>query len=400
MKISNRAMAISPSLTLEITAKANKMKQNGLDVISFGAGEPDFNTPDFIVRAAKKAMDDGLTKYTPAAGTLSLRKAIAGKLLKENGLTYAPSEIVVSNGAKQSLYNALQAVVNPGDEVIIPAPYWLTYPELVKLCGGKPIIVYTERRNGFKLSAGSLSDALSENTKVVILNSPNNPTGAVYTEDEYRALIEVLKPYKDVYIISDEIYENLVYDDAKTVSFGALDEEIKARTILVNGVSKTFSMTGWRIGYTASDEAVAKAMSSMQSHTTSNPNTIAQYAAEAAFLSAEGEGFVLDMRKEFAERKKLLIGLLDKTKVLSAVDPKGAFYCMVSVKECFGKSIGGKKIVGALSFAEALLEKEKVAVIPCESFGAQEYIRLSYAISRADVEKGVERIIRFAESLE
>lgn len=399
MKISERAKRISPSLTLEITAKANKMKEGGEDVISFGAGEPDFNTPDFIVEAAKLALDDGKTKYTPAAGTMTIRRAICGKLKRENALSYEPEDIVVSNGAKHSLHNVIQAIVDPGDEVIIPAPYWLTYPELVKLADGVPVIVDTKKENEFKITAEELEKAITKKTKAVILNSPNNPTGAVYSKREYEALAAVLSKYKDVYIISDEIYENLIYDGAETVSFASLSDEMKERTILVNGVSKTFSMTGWRIGYTASNRALAKAMSSMQSHMTSNPNSIAQYAAEIAFNDMRGDDFVNNMRTEFSGRKNLIASELKKSKTLSFIEPEGAFYCLVCVKSCFGKKAGCEVVDSAKRFAALLLEAEKVAVIPCESFGAPDYIRLSYAISPKDIERGVERIVKFADGL-
>ena len=399
MKISERAKRIAPSLTLEITAKANRLKADGEDVISFGAGEPDFNTPDFIVEAADVALKEGMTRYTPAAGTMTLRRAIAGKLERENGLRYAPEEIVVSNGAKHSLHNAIQVIVDPGEEVIIPAPYWLTYPELVKLADGVPVIVETKKENDFKITAAELEKAITKKTRAIILNSPNNPTGAVYSNEEFAALARVLEKYGDIYIISDEIYENLVYDGAETVSFALYSNEIKNRTILVNGVSKTFSMTGWRIGYTASNRELARAMSSMQSHMTSNPNSIAQYATEIAFNDIRGEQFVQSMQTQFGERRKLIIDELKKSETLSVVEPEGAFYCLVCVKSRFGKSADGVVIDSAKKFAETLLEKEKVAVIPCESFGAPDYIRLSYAISPRDIERGVKRLVRFADGL-
>ena len=399
MQISKRAKRIAPSLTLEITAKANKLKFDGEDIVSFGAGEPDFNTPDFIVEAAEIALAEGKTKYTPAAGTVSVRRAIAGKLKRENGLSYEPEDIVVSNGAKHSLHNAFQAILDPLDEVVIPAPYWLTYPELVKLADGVPVIVNTKLENGFKLTASELEAAITPKTRAVLLCSPNNPTGAVYSKKELKSLASVLEKYKDVYIISDEIYENLVYDGAETVSFAALSDELKERTVLVNGVSKTFAMTGWRIGYTASNRQLAKAMASIQSHMTSNPNSIAQYATEIAFNDVRGEKFVNDMQTEFGRRRKLLMSCLAKSKTLSFIEPEGAFYCMVCVKNCFGRHAGDTVIDSAMKFAEVLLDKEKVAVIPCESFGAPDYIRLSYAVSPKDIERGVERIVRFADGL-
>ncbi len=400
MKISKRASSVSPSLTLEITAKANKLKADGVDVVSFGAGEPDFNTPDFIIDAAKAALDCGKTKYTPAAGTLSLRKAIADKLKRENGLDYEPADIVVSNGAKHCLHNVLQAILDPGDEVIIPAPFWLTYPELVKISDGVPVFVQTKEEDDFRLTTDELEKAITKKTKAVIINTPNNPTGAVYSKKELEKLAEVVLKHDDIYIISDEIYEHLVYDGAKPISIASFSEEIKERTIIVNGVSKTFSMTGWRIGYTASNRAVAKAISGLQSHETSNPNTPAQFATEAALCDGgHGDTFVENMVKEFDERRLLLMKKLDTVKGITYVKPSGAFYVMMCVKNIFGKSFDGKKITTALGFANALLEKENVAVIPCESFGAPDYVRLSYAISKADIEKGINRIKSFVEKL-
>ncbi len=400
MKISKRARNVSPSLTLEITAKANKMKSEGVDVVSFGAGEPDFNTPDFIIEGAKKALDEGRTKYTPASGTLSLRSAIAAKLKRENGLDYAPTDIVVSNGAKHSLHNVFQAITDPGDEVIIPTPYWLTYPELVKLAGGVPVFVHTSPEDDFRLTADELEKAVTAKTKAVLINTPNNPSGAVYCEKELRRLAEVVLKHGGMYVISDEIYENLVYDGAKAVSIASFSDEIKQRTIIVNGVSKTFSMTGWRIGYTASNAEVAKAISGLQSHMTSNPNTIAQYAAEAAYGNLEKGGeFLGGMVKEFDARRKLLMEKLDGEKKLSYIRPHGAFYVMVGVKQCLGRKYKGRLIDGAHAFAEALLESKNVAVIPCESFGAPYFIRLSYAISRDDIAKGADRIKAFVNEL-
>lgn len=395
MKISKRANAVTPSLTLEITAKAKKMKGEGIDVISFGAGEPDFNTPEFINDAAKKALDDGMTKYTPASGTVSLKQAIADKLKRENNLDYSASQIVVSNGAKHCLHNALQAIVDAGEEVIVPAPYWLTYPELIKLSDGIPVYVHTEAKDDFKLTAAQLEKAITDKTRAVIINNPNNPTGALYTQDELFALARVLEKHDGIYIISDEIYENLVYDDNTVVSIASFSENIKNRTIIVNGVSKTFSMTGWRIGYTASNIEIAKAISGIQSHMTSNPNSIAQYATQIALGDAKGEAFVKEMRSTFDMRRRLITDKLDGVSQLSYIRPEGAFYCMVQVSKCFNKSVDGIKIDSALSFANALLQSENVAVIPCESFGASDYIRLSYAISERDITEGIDRIARF-----
>lgn len=393
MKITKRALQITPSLTLEITAKAKKMKEDGIHVVSFGAGEPDFNTPDYINDAAKKALDMGLTKYTPASGTLALKKAICTKLKKDNGLTYQPHEIVVSNGAKHALANAFLAIIEAGEEVIIPAPYWLTYPELVKLADGVPVYVHTKAENSFKMTPDELRAAITANTRAVLINNPNNPTGAVYDKQEIEALADVLKDYPDIYIVSDEIYEKLCYG-VEPYSIAAVDG-MWERTIIINGVSKTYSMTGWRIGYTACNSELAKAVSSMQSHMTSNPNTIAQYATEQALTHREGEEFLRTMRMTFDARRRQMIRLLKEVDDLEYIEPKGAFYVMVDVRKLFGKKFGGIKITSAQKFAEVLLDKKQVAVIPCESFGADGYIRLSYAISDADIVEGLTRIADF-----
>lgn len=399
-QIALRARAVSPSLTLAITAQAKKMKAEGKAVVSFGAGEPDFNTPDYICKAAKDALDMGFTKYTPAAGTEALRAAVAAKLKADNHLSYAPEDIVISNGAKHALFNAFSAILDEGDEVIVPAPYWLTYPELVKLCGGVNVFVQTKAEDGFKLTAAGLEKAITEKTKAVLINNPCNPTGAVYSEKELKALARVLEAHEEIYIIADEIYEKLVYDVPACYSIAAYSPQIKERTILVNGVSKTYAMTGWRIGYTASATAVSKAIAGMQSHTTSNPNAIAQYAALAAYTGREGEAFLSQMRQTFDTRRKIMIETLESMAPLTYVHPEGAFYMMVGVHKLFGKQTPrGAKIESAHSFATALLNECEVAVIPCEPFGADGYVRLSYAISQEDIKEGLSRIKAFMERL-
>lgn len=398
-KLSQRAERVSPSLTLEITAKAKKMRAEGYPVISFGAGEPDFNTPDYIVGAAKKALREGFTKYTPASGTEALKKAVAEKLYKDNGLTYDPADIVISNGAKHSLYNICLALVDAGDEVIIPAPYWLTYPELVKLCEGVPVFVQTKAENNFKLTAQELRGAITPKTKAIILNNPCNPTGAVYSEAEIKALAAVLEE-TEIYVISDEIYEKLVYEGDAPYSIAAYSPSMKERTIVVNGVSKTYAMTGWRIGYTASAREIAKAMGGMQSHTTSNPNSIAQYAATAAYLHSEGESFLTEMKQTFDRRRKLMMEMLDKIDGLRYIRPQGAFYVMVDVRNLLGKKTKrGTVLDSAHTMATELLETEMVATIPSESFGVDGYLRLSYAISDEDIAAGLECIAEFVRSL-
>ncbi len=399
MKISRRAERVTPSLTLELTARAKKMKAEGRDVVSFGAGEPDFNTPDYIVEAAEKALKEGKTKYTPASGIPELKKAIADKLKRDNGLDYEPSQIVVSNGAKHSLTNAFAALLDEGDEVIVPAPYWLTYPELIGLFGGSAKIVETKKENGFKLTASELTAAITPRTRAIVLNNPNNPTGAVYTKEELFALAEVLEP-TDIAIVSDEIYETLNYTGREIVSIATYSEKIKERTILVNGVSKTYAMTGWRIGFTASPANVAKAMSNVQSHMTSNPNTVAQYAALAAYASPEGEKFLAEMSASFSRRRSLIEGELDKIGGIDYVKPDGAFYVLVDVRGLMGKRVKGKEICSAQRLAELLLEEKETVVIPCESFGANGFVRLSYAISDDDIVKGVRRLGEFVSELD
>ncbi len=395
MSLSKRALGVSPSLTLAISAKAKKMKADGLDVISFGAGEPDFDTPKYIIDAAKEALDKGMTRYTPASGTLELRKAICDKLEKENGVTYDVGQIVVSNGAKHSLSNAIRALVEKGDEVIIPAPYWLTYPELVKLSDGTPVIVKLLPENGFKLTPEQLRKAITPKTKAIILNNPSNPTGVVYNKEEIAALAKELENHKQVYVISDEIYEKLIYG-VETQSIAACSEEMKARTVIVNGMSKAYAMTGWRIGYTASTVEIAKAMGSIQSHSTSNPNSIAQYASVRALSDSKGEEFLAHMNGVFRKRRDLMVELMDKVG-LPIIKPEGAFYVMVNVSSLFNKKYDGADIKSAFDVASIMLDKLYTAVIPCESFGADEFVRLSYATGEAEIRKGLERFEKFVK---
>ena len=391
MEITQRAAKITPSLTLEITAKAKKMKEDGISVIGFGAGEPDFNTPQYIIDAAKKAIDEGKTKYTPASGIPELKKAICDKLLADNGLQYNPSQIIISSGAKNSLYNAIQAVVEDGDEVIIPAPFWLTYPELVGLSMGTCKYVYTKKENGYKMTAEELKNAIGPKTKLLIFNTPNNPTGAVYSEQEIRDIAKVVEE-SGIYVISDEIYEKLVYDGEKHFSIASVSEAVKNQTIIINGVSKTYAMTGWRIGYLACPENVAKAIGGMQSHTTSNPCTISQYATLTALSG--GKDFLEEMVQTFDKRRRYMVETLKNIKSIECIEPKGAFYTFVNVKNCIGKSFRGQKINGSLDFANCALQKG-IAVIPGGAFGADDCIRLSYAISMEDIAEGLKRFAEF-----
>lgn len=395
-RVAERVSGISPSLTLAITAKAKAMKQCGEPVISFGVGEPDFNTPPFIIDAAKEAMDAGYTKYTPSSGLPTLRQEICEKFRRENGLEYEPHQIIVSNGAKHSLFNACFATVEPGDEVIIPAPYWLTYPEVVRVCGGVPVIVHTRKENDFKITPEELKGAITPKTKMFIFNSPSNPTGSVYTKEETYALAAVCEE-AGIYVLADEIYEKLVYDGMRSYSIAAYSDKMKNLTITVNGVSKTYAMTGWRIGYLAAPEDVAKAIDSFQSHATSNPNSIAQYATLAA-MRAEPES-VAEMVAAFTERREKMLKRLDTIGGISYVKPHGAFYVMLIVDGAYGKKCDGKEIKGSIDFAAALLEKEKVAVVPGISFGADDCVRISYSLSMKDMLEGLDRIERFLSSL-
>lgn len=395
--ISDRVKNIKPSLTLEITDKARKMKAEGISVIGFGAGEPDFNTPDYINAAAKKAIDIGFTKYTPASGTPQLKKAICEKFLKDNGLYYEPEQIVVSSGAKSSLYHAICAMVNPGDEVILPTPYWLTYPELIGLAQGKTVYVDCVKENGYKMTADRLEKAITEKTKCVIINSPNNPTGAVYSEDELKSIAKVIEKH-GLYVISDEIYEKLVYGGAKHYSIACCSDYMKEHTVVVNGVSKSYAMTGWRIGYFAAPRDIAKAAASMQSHTASNPCSISQYASVEALTSPESDKFISEMQKTFDERRKYMVEVLQNTENVVCIEPKGAFYVFADVSACYGKKFNGAPINGSLSFADAALNKG-VAVVPGLAFGDDKCIRLSYAISLADIKEGLERLKLFIKEL-
>ena len=397
MSVSRKVKEIAPSLTLEITAKAKKMKAEGISVIGFGAGEPDFNTPDYIIQSAKKALDIGFTKYTPASGTAELKKAVCDKFLKDNGLKYDPDQIVISPGAKSSLYHAICAVVDEDDDVILPSPFWLTYPELVKLAGGKVIYVKTAKENGYKITADQLKKAITPKTKCLILNSPNNPTGAVYSYEELSAIAKVAEE-SGIYVISDEIYEKLIYGGEKHYSIASFGEYMKEHTVIINGVSKSYSMTGWRIGYLAAPKDIAKAVSSMQSHTTSNACSIAQYASVAALSDPEGEKFINEMQKVFDERRKYMYDRLKKVQGIVCPEPKGAFYIFPDVSALYGKTFEGQKITGSLSFADCALKKG-VAVVPGIAFGDDNCIRLSYAISIEDIKEGLDRLIDFIKEL-
>jgi len=396
-RIANRMTTISPSLTLAISAKAKAMKAAGESVVSFGVGEPDFNTPDRIINAAKVALDDGQTKYTPSSGLLPLRKAICEKFKKDNGLDYEPSQIIVSNGAKHSIFNACFAVLEPGDEVIIPAPYWLTYPEVVKVCGATPVYIDCKKENKFKFTAEDLKKAITPKTKMLIFNSPSNPTGAVYDETEVRAIAKVCED-AEIFVLADEIYEKLCYNGVKAFSIAKCSEKMKDLTITINGVSKTYAMTGWRVGYLAAPKDVAKAIDSFQSHATSNACSISQYATIEALQCSDEE--IQAMVDVFDARRAKLLKLISEIDGVQAVEPDGAFYVMLVVDGLYGKSYQGKKVEDSVSFADVLLDAEKVATVPGISFGAPDCVRLSYALSEEDIDEGLKRIKRFVESLE
>lgn len=389
--LANRVMALTPSSTLAITAKAKELKEQGEDVIGLGAGEPDFNTPQHIIDAAVKAMNEGLTKYTPSAGLPALKQAIIEKFKVDQGITYKPNEIIVGNGAKHVLYTLFQVLLNDGDEVIIPAPYWVSYPEQVKLAGGVPVYVEGEEKNHFKITPEQLSKAITARTKAVIINSPSNPTGVLYTGEELAELGKVCLK-ENILIVSDEIYEKLVYGEVKHVSIAQLSNELKEQTIVINGVSKSHSMTGWRIGYAAGDKQIIEAMTNLASHSTSNPTTPAQYAAIAAYNGSQAP--VEEMRQAFENRLDIIYNQLVQIPGVSCVKPQGAFYLYPNVKRA--AEITGFSNVD--DFASALLEDAKVAVIPGSGFGTPDNIRLSYATSLEQLEKAVARIHQFVEA--
>jgi len=391
-RLSRRVRQIAPSSTMAIDAKTKALIAEGKPVVNMSVGEPDFDTPVAASFAGVQAIVNGHTRYTPAAGSLNLRKAIARKLMLDNGLQYAPEQIVVSSGAKHSLFNVFLTICEPGDEVILPAPYWVSYPEQIQLAGATPIIVYCDETAGFKLTPLQLRDAITPRTKAVLLNSPSNPTGAVYNEEELRQLGAVLKDY-DVYIVTDEIYERIVYG-VKHVSLPALYPELKDRALLVNGFSKAFAMTGWRLGYVAAPTDVTKAMTSLQSHATGSPSTMSQIAGVAAL-----DAFDPSMVVEFERRRNYLVAGLRSLPGVTCVLPDGAFYVFPNVSTLFGKHYNGTVIADANVFCDLLLEKELVSAVPGDAFGSPNHIRLSYAVTFENIETAVERMKRFISHL-
>lgn len=387
IKLAARVGEVSPSITLAIAAKAKAMKAEGIDVCSLSTGEPDFDTPEHIKAAAKQALDEGKTKYGPVTGEPQLKAAIARKLRDDNNLNYQPENIIVTNGGKHSLYNLMMAAIDPGDEVIIPAPYWLSYPEMVKLASGKPVIVRTDASTGYKITPEQLSRAITPKTKLFVLNSPSNPTGMVYTTAEIKALAEVIVD-RDILVVADEIYEKIIYDGAEHVSIGSLGKEIFDRTLISSGFAKAYSMTGWRVGYLAGPIELIKATSTIQGHSTSNVCTFAQYGAIAALESSQES--VEKMRQAFAERRQVIFELLDAVPGISCIKPDGAFYMFVNIS---------KTGMNSLEFCDAFLEQQQVAVIPGIAFGADDHIRLSYATDLGTIKKAVERLDKFVRSI-
>ena len=392
MNLSKKAMNMEPSMTLALTAKAGELKAQGVDVISFGVGEPDFNTPQNIIDAAILAMNQGKTKYTAVSGITELKEAIVKKFYNDNGLNYKSENIIVSTGGKQCLFNVFAAILNVGDEVLIPKPYWVSYPELVKLNDGIPVFVETNEEDDFKINFKNLEKSITNKTKAIVVNSPNNPTGSIYSKKELMEIADFAKKY-DLCIISDEMYEKLTYGDNKHISIASLNEDAFNRTIVVNGLSKAYAMTGWRVGYAAGKKEIIKLMNNIQSHTTSNVNSIAQYASLEALTGQQEEMKI--MQNEFDRRRKVMMKLLDDISDVSYIEPKGAFYILVNIEKILKKF----KISGSSEFCEKLLDRENVVAIPGIAFGEDNYIRLSYATSMDSIETGLNRISNFIKNL-
>ena len=390
MELADRVQALTPSTTLAITSKAKALKEEGHDVIGLGAGEPDFNTPEDILNVAKKAMDEGKTTYTPAGGIPALKQAIIKKLQEDQGLQYTEEEIIVTTGAKHALYNLFQVLLNRGDEVVIPVPYWVSYPEQVKLAEGQPVYVKASEENDFKITPEQLENSITDYTKAVILNSPSNPTGTLYTEEELKALGEVALKH-ELIIVSDEIYEKLIYGSDDHVSIAQLSDDLKEHTVVINGVSKSHAMTGWRIGYAAGNQQIIQAMSNLSSHSTSNPTTISQFAAIGAYSMDQHK--LNEMKKAFEERLNKLYEWMTDIPGISCVKPKGAFYLFPNISEVVANS----PFDSTDEWVKQLLEEEKVAVVPGSGFGSPENIRLSYATSLENLEEAAKRIARFVK---
>lgn len=393
--LSKIARNVNPSTTLAVDSKAKQMKADGLNVIGFGAGEPDFETPVNIQDSAIQAIREGKTKYTPVAGIVELRKAAAAKLKADFDVDYDFTQIVVASGAKHNVYIALQTLTDPGDEIVILAPYWVSYSEMVKIAGGVPVIVTATEEQHFKVTADQLEAAVTPKTKAVMLNNPSNPTGMLYTEQELRAIADICVKH-DLYIIADEIYYKLLYDGKVFTSIVTLGDDIKERTILINGVSKSYAMTGWRIGFAAANKEIAKAMSNYLSHSTGAPSTISQWAAVEALIGPQDT--IESMRQVFEERRNYLVDRMNSIEGVSCIKPDGAFYVMMNIEQLLGKTIGGHLISNDDDFAVAFLEKGLVAVVPCSGFGMPNFVRWTYATSMENIKEGLDRLEAFLKS--
>ena len=396
LSISHCCLNIAPSLTLQIDARAKEMAAHGMNVIGFGAGEPDFPTPKHICDAAKDALDRGMTHYTPVAGTMELRMAICRKMERDHGLTYAPQDIIVSNGAKHSLFTVLQAILNQGDEVLIPTPCWVSYPELVRMAGGVPVFIPSDESNDFIPTERDISSRVTRRTKAIILTSPSNPNGSVWSRDQLRFVASLAESHP-FYVVSDEIYEKLLYDGRKHLSIAQLGEQIKSQTFIVNGMSKAYAMTGWRIGYCAGPRQEIAAMTAYQSQATSNANSIAQHASAVA-LDGD-QSCVEEMVREFDRRRHLMVDRINSIPGISCLMPSGAFYVMMNIQKILGRSDNGRRIENSMDFAELLLAEKQVAVVPGIAFEAEGYCRLSYAVSEEKITEGLNRIESFVQSL-
>ncbi len=389
MKLAKRTQKIKPSMTLAISAKASAMRAEGIDIIGFGAGEPDFDTPENIKEAAVICLKEGFTKYTPVGGIDTLKEAIITKFKRDNGLDYNKSEIIVSCGAKHSIYNAAQVLFEEGDEVIIPAPYWVSYPDIVALSGAEPVILETSQENGFKLRLEDLKQSITSRTKGIILNSPSNPTGGGYTKEDIEE-IAAIAVEREIFVISDEIYEKIIFDGFKHISIASLGDEIKDLTVVINGVSKAYSMTGWRIGYTAASKEIVSAMTKIQSQSTSNPVSISQKAAVEA-LNGPQDAIVM-MVEEFRKRRDYIVERLNSIEGVSCFKPLGAFYVFPNISQLYGRRYGDRIIKGSLDMADYLIQEAKVSIVPGIAFGADDFMRLSYATSMENIKKGLDRI--------
>jgi len=399
MKYSARIAKIEESKTIAVSTEANRLAAEGEDIVSFGAGEPDFPTPDFIKKAAVEAMDKGYTGYTSASGLPELKEAAVDKFASDYSFKYSTEEVFVGNGGKQVLFNGLSAILEAGDEVLIPKPYWVSYPELVKLAGGSPVFIDTEAENNFKLKASELKESITENTKAIIINSPSNPDGHFYSKKELKELLEIIKE-RDIFIISDEIYDKLLYDERDFKSMIELFPKLKEKLLIVNGMSKSYSMTGWRVGFGFANKKWISSMTKIQSHTTSNVNTIAQYASAKALENSDLEKVINERREVYQKRRDLTAELLAEIKELKVIKPAGAFYFFIDISKLKGQRLNGKMIEGSLSFSDLLLKENKVAVVPGIAFGMDDFVRISFALGEERIREGIERIADFVESLE